>query len=132
MMPHQPQAAFAGYAHSLQFKWAYNQQAIDVEEILFDPLEKAINENLLPALFETNVVPSDLRKVTSLPSKHGRIGALDPCRETALNQATSKASTAHLVNAILGLTNFKSDIHQATIETGRVDGIGRKEETYKG
>mmetsp|Transcript_22405 Transcript_22405/g.32529 ORF Transcript_22405/g.32529 Transcript_22405/m.32529 type:complete len:147 (+) Transcript_22405:122-562(+) len=105
MMPHQPQAAFAGYARSLQFEWAYIQRAIEVEERLFDPLEKAINDNLLPALFETNVIPSDLRKVTSLPCKHGRIGALDPCRETALNRETSKGSTTHLVNAILGLTD---------------------------
>eukprot|EP00957_Ditylum_brightwellii_P055678 4218156-Ditylum_brightwellii.AAC.1 len=109
MMPHQPQAAFSGYACSLQFKWAYIQQAIGVEERLFDPLEKAINENLLPALFKTNVIPPDLRKVTSLPCKHGGIGALDPCRETALNCETSKASTAYLVDAILGLNDFKQD-----------------------
>eukprot|EP00957_Ditylum_brightwellii_P019482 1469984-Ditylum_brightwellii.AAC.1 len=62
MMPHQPQAAFDGYARSLQFEWAYIQWAIEVEERLFDPLEKAINENLLPALFETNVILPDLHK----------------------------------------------------------------------
>eukprot|EP00957_Ditylum_brightwellii_P034215 2593884-Ditylum_brightwellii.AAC.1 len=132
MMPHQPQATFAGYAHSLQFEWAYIQQAIEVEERLFDLLEKAINKNLLPALFETNVIPPDLRKVTSLPCKHGGIGALDPCRKTALNRETSKASTAHLVDAILGLNNFKQNICQATMETGRAGRIGRKEEAYKG
>eukprot|EP00957_Ditylum_brightwellii_P189172 14399674-Ditylum_brightwellii.AAC.1 len=132
MMPHQPQAAFAGYARSLQFELAYIQQAIEVGERLFDLLEKAINENLLPALFETNVIPSDLRKVISLPCKHGGIGALDPCRETALNQATSKKSTAHLVDAILGLTDFKSDVHRVTMEKGREGGSGRKEEIYKG
>eukprot|EP00957_Ditylum_brightwellii_P012380 935439-Ditylum_brightwellii.AAC.1 len=85
MMPHQPQAAFAGYARSLQFEWAYIQQAIEVEERLFNPLERAINDNPLPAFFETNVILSDLRKVTSLPCKHAGIGALDPCREMALN-----------------------------------------------
>eukprot|EP00957_Ditylum_brightwellii_P079217 6024716-Ditylum_brightwellii.AAC.1 len=136
MMPHQPQAEFAGYARSLQFKWAYIQRAIEVEERLFDLLEKVINKNLLPALFETNVILSDLCKVTSLPCKHkckhGGIGALDPCRERALNWATSKASTAHLVDAILGLNEFKQDVHQATVEMGRAGEIGRKEETYKG
>eukprot|EP00957_Ditylum_brightwellii_P072803 5532897-Ditylum_brightwellii.AAC.1 len=50
----------------------------------------------------------------------------------ALNWATSRESTAYLVDAILGLTHFKSDIHQDIIETGRAGGIGRKEETYKG
>eukprot|EP00957_Ditylum_brightwellii_P205576 15344459-Ditylum_brightwellii.AAC.1 len=41
-------------------------------------------------------------------------------------------STSHLVDAILGLNNFKQDIHQVTMEMGRADEIGRKEETYKG
>eukprot|EP00957_Ditylum_brightwellii_P209323 15361219-Ditylum_brightwellii.AAC.1 len=50
----------------------------------------------------------------------------------ALNRGISKASTAHLVDAILGLNNFKQDVHQETIETGRAGRIGRKEETYKG
>eukprot|EP00957_Ditylum_brightwellii_P019622 1480475-Ditylum_brightwellii.AAC.2 len=132
MMPHQPQAAFAGYACSLQFEWAYIQRAIEVEERLFEPLEKAINYNLLPALFETNVIPPDLCKVTSLLCKHGGIGDLDPCREMALNRLTSKASTSHLVDAILGLDDFKQDVHQATMEAGRAGRIRRKEETYKG
>eukprot|EP00957_Ditylum_brightwellii_P005607 429089-Ditylum_brightwellii.AAC.1 len=42
--------------------WTYIQQAIEVEERLFDPLEEVINKNLLPALFEMNAIPSDLRK----------------------------------------------------------------------
>eukprot|EP00957_Ditylum_brightwellii_P124774 9510951-Ditylum_brightwellii.AAC.1 len=49
-----------------------------------------------------------------------------------LNRATSRESTAHLVDAILGLTDFKSDVHQATMETERAGGIGRKEEFYMG
>eukprot|EP00957_Ditylum_brightwellii_P180614 13758077-Ditylum_brightwellii.AAC.1 len=32
IMPNQPQVTFAGYACSLQFKWAYIQQAIEVEK----------------------------------------------------------------------------------------------------
>eukprot|EP00957_Ditylum_brightwellii_P011017 834716-Ditylum_brightwellii.AAC.1 len=57
-----------------------------------------------------------------LPCKHGGISALDPCRETALNRATSQESTAHLVDAIMGRTDFRSDVHQATMEKGREGG----------
>eukprot|EP00957_Ditylum_brightwellii_P039872 3018672-Ditylum_brightwellii.AAC.1 len=60
-------------------------------EVLFAPV-LALPEPLLIL---------DLHKVTSLPCKHGGIGAMEPCRETALNQETSKASTAQLVDAIL-------------------------------
>ena len=80
----------------------------------------------------TSASPTDLRKVTSLPCKHGRIGALDPYRETALNWATSQESTAHLVDAIMGRTDFRSDVHQATMEKGGEAGSVRKEEMYKG
>eukprot|EP00957_Ditylum_brightwellii_P102251 7794589-Ditylum_brightwellii.AAC.1 len=50
----------------------------------------------------------------------------------ALNRVTSKASTAHLVDAILDLNDFKPDVHQATMEMGRAGRIRLKEETYKG
>eukprot|EP00957_Ditylum_brightwellii_P068408 5193363-Ditylum_brightwellii.AAC.1 len=59
-MPHQPQAAFSGYTHSLQFEWVYLQHVVEVKERLFDSLEEAINAKLLPALFKTNVIPPDL------------------------------------------------------------------------
>eukprot|EP00957_Ditylum_brightwellii_P094225 7174276-Ditylum_brightwellii.AAC.1 len=49
----------------------------------------------------------------------------------ALNRETSKESTAHLVGAILGLEDFKQDIHQATMETRRASGMGEKEVAYK-
>eukprot|EP00957_Ditylum_brightwellii_P076555 5818788-Ditylum_brightwellii.AAC.1 len=57
MMPHQPLAAFAGFACSLQFEWAYLQRAV----------ESAINEKLLSALFGGPVIPTDLHTLTSLP-----------------------------------------------------------------
>eukprot|EP00957_Ditylum_brightwellii_P049162 3730182-Ditylum_brightwellii.AAC.1 len=66
MMPHQPQAAFAGYACSLQFKWAYLHRTIEIEERLFAPLEDAINKTLLPTFFDVQV-PQDLLNITLLP-----------------------------------------------------------------
>eukprot|EP00957_Ditylum_brightwellii_P058820 4459498-Ditylum_brightwellii.AAC.2 len=55
------------------------------------------------------------------PYKHGGLCALAPCHKIALNREAS----------ILGFTNFKQDVHQVTIETGRASGVGRKEEAYK-
>eukprot|EP00957_Ditylum_brightwellii_P111009 8466135-Ditylum_brightwellii.AAC.1 len=63
--------------------------------------------------------------------KQGGSGALNPCHEMALNRATSKESTTNLVKAILGLEDFKQDIHQTMIETGKASRVERKEVEYK-
>eukprot|EP00957_Ditylum_brightwellii_P023946 1805748-Ditylum_brightwellii.AAC.1 len=84
-MPNNPQAAFAGYARSLQFEWAYIQRTIEVEERVFEPVEDAINKTLLLALFEARSIPEDLRDLSSLPAQLGGLGALHPCREAPDN-----------------------------------------------
>eukprot|EP00957_Ditylum_brightwellii_P115511 8810739-Ditylum_brightwellii.AAC.1 len=60
MMAYQPQEAFAGYAGSLQFEWAYIQCAIEVEEPMFDLLEEAISSKILTDLFNAKQMPQDL------------------------------------------------------------------------
>eukprot|EP00957_Ditylum_brightwellii_P100490 7660363-Ditylum_brightwellii.AAC.2 len=56
-MPNKPQTAFTGYPRSLQFKWAYIQRTIKVEEWVFEPVEETINKMLLPAIFEAQSIP---------------------------------------------------------------------------
>eukprot|EP00957_Ditylum_brightwellii_P056449 4278508-Ditylum_brightwellii.AAC.1 len=94
-MPHQPQAAFAGYTHSLL------QKAIEIEEHLLAPLGDAINTNLLPVLFYVPELSQDLFDLTLLPVNEGGLVALNPCQEAALNCTTSIDSTLRLVEAIL-------------------------------
>eukprot|EP00957_Ditylum_brightwellii_P201523 15326049-Ditylum_brightwellii.AAC.1 len=53
----------------------------------------------------------------------GGLGALHPCCEEPDNLATSRDSTLHLVDAILGQVNFDAQAHAATMEMGRA---GRK------
>eukprot|EP00957_Ditylum_brightwellii_P139725 10648050-Ditylum_brightwellii.AAC.1 len=130
-MPHQPQAAFAGYAHSLQFEWAYLQREIEIEGCLFVPLEDATNLNLLPALLEVPALPQDLLDLTLLPVSKGGLGALNPCREAALNKTTFLDSTSHLVEAILGQAEFKPDVHAATMEGRKLGAKTRKVGVYK-
>eukprot|EP00957_Ditylum_brightwellii_P104630 7972437-Ditylum_brightwellii.AAC.1 len=66
-MPNQPQAAFAGFACSLQFEWAYLQRAMKISSNTFDPTKSTINEKLLPALFGVPVILANLCTLTSLP-----------------------------------------------------------------
>eukprot|EP00957_Ditylum_brightwellii_P082561 6276479-Ditylum_brightwellii.AAC.1 len=60
----------------------------------------------------------------------GSPGALHPCQEAHINLETSKDSTPHLVDAILGQVNFDPLVHAATMETGKASGNRRKDEVY--
>eukprot|EP00957_Ditylum_brightwellii_P183431 13972651-Ditylum_brightwellii.AAC.1 len=68
IMPNNPQAAFAGYAWSLQFKWAYIQRTIKVEERVYELVEDVINCTLLPSLFDARATPNNLCNLTSIPA----------------------------------------------------------------
>eukprot|EP00957_Ditylum_brightwellii_P001000 79979-Ditylum_brightwellii.AAC.1 len=125
-MPNNPQAAFAGYTCSLQFKWAYIQRTIKVEEQVYESVEDVINIALLPALFDACAIPTDLRNLTSIPAQMGGLGALHPCPEAPDNLATLQDSTSHIVDTILGQVTFDTQEHAATMETGRAGGKRRR------
>eukprot|EP00957_Ditylum_brightwellii_P142278 10839284-Ditylum_brightwellii.AAC.1 len=130
-MGQQPQAAFAGFAQSLQCKWVYLQQSMELTGNTFDPLEEAIHKRLLPALVKVPKVPQDLWDLVALQVRHGRLGALNLTKEAPRNRATPEECTAHLKDASLDLCVFESDAHTACLELGRIVGKKRKEEGYE-
>eukprot|EP00957_Ditylum_brightwellii_P122933 9373411-Ditylum_brightwellii.AAC.1 len=98
---------------------------------VFNPLEEAIYEHLLPALFAVPAIPQDLCDLAALPVQHGRLGALNPTKEAPKNRSTSKECTNHLMEASLCLCIFEADIHATCFEQGRIAGKKRKEEEYE-
>eukprot|EP00957_Ditylum_brightwellii_P125816 9591346-Ditylum_brightwellii.AAC.1 len=84
-------------------KWAYLQRSMGLNRDIFDPLEEAIHECLLPALFNVLVVPQDLQDLAALPVRHSGLGALKPRKEAPRNRATSKECAEYLKEAFLGL-----------------------------
>eukprot|EP00957_Ditylum_brightwellii_P167930 12783091-Ditylum_brightwellii.AAC.1 len=74
---------------------------------------------LLPALFEACSIPANLQDLTLLPARLGGLGTLHPCREAPDNMVTSRESTPHLVEAILGCIKFDPQEHTAAMEAGR-------------
>jgi hypothetical protein len=100
-----PQAAFAGFTKSLQAEWQYLQRVTDNIEMMFQPVEKAITEDLIPALF--GLQPDEmapLRTLFSLPTKQAGLGLLDPTKSAIHCYNTSKRSTTLLTQALLSPT----------------------------
>lgn len=58
-----PQTAYAGLTFSLQNEWQYVMRTVPGIAALFDPLEKEIRSNFLPALLEVPAISADMRQL---------------------------------------------------------------------
>jgi hypothetical protein len=126
----QPQAAHAGYTHGLRGMWAYPQRVISCSAKSFQPLETAIRDLLIPAIFGTSVPISDEdRLIFSLPTSDGGLSIGNPVVDCILNHSDSLALTAPLRKLILSCDSKYSvkseDIKciKATIKLGRIKNI---------
>ena len=95
----EPQLAFAGYYFGTTKKWNFLMRTTPNIAALLSPIEKSINNKLLPALTGMNPVPDTLREVFSLSPKNGGLGIANPTKiadseytfSTKINQGLIKA-----------------------------------------
>ena len=73
----QPQAAYAALTKSLQSEWSYFHRVVPDCTIFFDELEHSLATEFLPALFGTEVTPTE-RNLFSLPVHMGGLGIPNP------------------------------------------------------
>jgi len=92
-----PQAAYSVVTKGLCSRWAHFQRTVPDMSELFESLENAIRDQLIPALVEREVSEAK-RQILALPLQHGGLGLTDP-RETAkteykhYTQITDKRTT---------------------------------------
>ena len=112
-----PQAAYCALQKSLQMEWQYVQRVVDCSPALFAPLEDAIAQTFLPALFHGTTPP---RTLTSLPRKAAGLSLSNPEHTKAPNYSTSIEATAHLSNALTDSTSqFSFREHTDTVKAAR-------------
>ena len=95
----EPQAALCAYNMGLSQRWTFVQRTIKDISFLFEPLEEAIRNILIPAI--CGKVVSDIeRKLISLPYKYGGLGIRNPV-ETCKDQFDqSLAITSELTQMV--------------------------------
>ena len=76
-----PQAAYSAFTKGLCSRWAHFQRTVPDMSELFEPLENAIRDQLIPALVGQEVSEAE-RQILALPFRHGGLGLTDP-QETA-------------------------------------------------
>ena len=96
----QPQACYAAITFGLRHRWTYFLRTLrDIAELL-EPLERAINEVLIPAVTDHTVTKVE-RDLLGLPVRMGGLGFTDPVVTSSSEYEASIEVTNPLVRRIV-------------------------------
>ena len=96
----QPQASYVAFIFGLRHRWTYFLRTLpDIAELL-EPLERAINEVLIPAVTDHTVTKVE-RDLLGLPVRMGGLGFTDPVVTSSSEYEASIKVTNPLVRRIV-------------------------------
>lgn len=103
-----PQAARAAFTFCLQGEWQYASRVVSDVAPHLAPIERAIRNEFLPALFDigSEDIDAQLREILSHSVKKGGLGACNPVDSAPCSSDTSKKATNELVKSVLDDTRF--------------------------
>ena len=109
----EPQLAYSAFTKGLAHRWSYLQRTVADIDYLFEPLEQAIRNSLIPAIVGREV--SDIeRDMLALPLRHGGMGIQNPVIISQREYEASKSITEELKTLIYNqdtdLTKLNRDI----------------------
>ena len=95
----EPQCALSAFNIAISRRWSFLQRTVKNISHLFQPLEDAIRNELIPAIVGRDV--SDLeRRMLALPYRHGGLGMRNPVSTADTEYISSVEVTANLTNLI--------------------------------
>ena len=97
----QPHVAYAATTHGLTNKWSFLQRTVPDIRDLFQPLENAIRQHLLPALMGSKEITDSERDLLALPNRLGGLGIPNPSRVSSIQHRNSQNISAPLTTLIL-------------------------------
>ena len=96
----EPQAAYSSFVKAICHRWTYIQRTVPNINHLFEPLELAIREKLIPSLIGRTI--SDIeRRIFALPVRFGGMGINDPSKSSSHEFEASKKITRSLTDIIV-------------------------------
>ena len=122
------QTAYAGMAQCLQVEWQYLSRCVPGVEKYLEPVEKAIHERFIPALFRVDKLDDDFRCLLANGAKQAGIGIRNPVESAVALHESSLEATKVLVenlldNGVLYHTAHKYAVRKAGKEAreGRIE-----------
>ena len=116
----EPQAVYSCYTKAISHRWSYIQRTIPNISQLFEPLENAIKDKLIPALVGRKVNNLE-RKILALPVRLGGMNILNPVETADIEYRASLYITQDLAQVITNqdtdFSNFNEDEALEKIKT---------------
>ena len=116
-----PQSSYAGLKKSLQKEWAFVQRVTPGIGNAFCPLEKALQENFLPDLFEGLEEGAPERGVTRLPVKEAGLSPPYLTLTSPENWMALCIITVQIVAALRCQVEFWTADHLACLQEGQTE-----------
>ena len=101
----QPHVAYAAFIHGEQHKYTYFLRTIAGISENLKPLDDAINEVLIPALFGSDLTPNE-REILTLPTKNGGLGLRKVADYADISYEASTSINQPLITQILTQSNI--------------------------
>ena len=95
----EPQIAYSAFTKGLSSRWCYLQRTIEGISELFQPLEEAIGQSLIPAILGRNVDKIE-RDMLALPLRYGGLGIQNPTKTADREYEASRKITKQLTELI--------------------------------
>ncbi|MGL5814518.1 MAG: reverse transcriptase domain-containing protein, partial [Aeromonas sp.] len=117
--PRFPQSAYTGLQKSLQQEWQHVQRTCPCPPHLFAPLEHAIADTFIPALFQLPVFHPSLppRHITALPIKRAGLALPNPIHEAPSCHTASKDITFEISRSLVAPTGCQPHLTRPTNPT---------------
>jgi hypothetical protein len=113
-----PQTAYAGLTKSLQQEMQFVQRVTSELSDEFIGVQKALQEDFIPALFGNVKVDDIPGQLACLPIKKAGLAILDPTLTAVSGHTASEVICGHIIGAILGKKKYRSAEHKATMLAG--------------
>ena len=107
----EPQAAYSCYTKAVSHRWSYVQRTIPEIGHLFEPLEEAIRDKLIPALIGRKVNNKE-REIFSLPVRYGGMNIRNPVQTAEKEFEASMFITENLTQIIKSQENDLSNYNE--------------------
>ena len=126
----EPQLAYCAYTKGLCHRWKYFQRTVPNISSLFQPLENAIRELLIPKLFGREV-SNEERDLFSLPLRFGGMGIQNPVDTADSEFMASSAITRNLTDLIMQQTTDVDRLDRAEMAKVKASLLQKRNEDFK-